>query len=370
MASRRRIRKLLSLLLGLPILFGLFPISLVQARSSLIEDTGWTKPINLSHSGAATSPQLLVDSSGRFHAVWLDAYAGYMSSESNDGQSWTKPVPVSFPFGAKDSAPRLLADSQGLIHAFWTDKTNGLWYSRVTADSFGNGTVWQPAINLADMVVDFDVAADQAGTIHLVYLEGVAKPPLTSTLPAGIYYRADSASGAKWSNVQTLYQSPYLRSVTSDQTNIKIALSDDGRNVYVVWDNRPIKRIVFARSSDGGKSWIDLVALEQPDASLGGAAPYNGNLIVAGNDLLFIWQAAVAGGTCALSSQLSHDQGATWSQAVPVYKSLVSCPQDNHLAITVDKRVIIATDLANQALLAAWNGSMWSAPQSILSNFT
>ncbi len=368
------VRKLLGWLLNLSLLGSSLraspPIVSVAPFRNTLGSGSWTTPINLSHSGSASNPELIIDSTGHFHAVWLDAYAGYVNSESDDGKSWSKPSAVSFPFGVKDSAPRLVADSQGQIHAFWTDKTNGLWYSRVTSDGFGNGAVWQPAISLADTVVYFDVAADQAGTIHLVYLEGVAKPPLTSTLPAGIYYRAASASGAKWSNVQILYQSPYLRSVTSDQTNVRIALSDDGGIVYVVWDNRPIKRIVFSRSGDGGKSWIDPVALKQPDASQGGAAPYNGNLIVADNNLFLIWQTAAAGAACTLSSQLSRDQGATWSQAVTVYKSLASCPQDNRLALTADKAVIIASNLASQVVLAAWNGSEWSNPQSVPSSFS
>jgi hypothetical protein len=331
---------------------------------------GWTQPVNLSHSGSASNPQLIIDATGRFHAIWLDAYNGYMDSDSSDGKVWSKPVPVSFPFGFKDAPPLLRSDSKGLIHALWKDARNALLYSRVPSAGFSTGTAWAAPVNLAVSVVGFDAAVDQTGTIHLAYVSASLQTPITGTVPSGVYYRQSTDSGFRWSPLQTLYQSPYLRSITADQANVKVTPSSDGSAVYAVWDNRQLKRIVFSRSIDGGKSWIDPIALKQPAADLSSAAPYNGNLVVNGNDVLFIWLTGTPGATCTLNGQWSKDQGASWSQSVPVFRNSSGCPQGNRFAWANDQSVVVTANLDGQILLAAWNGSQWSNPQRVLSSFT
>ena len=46
--------------------------SWAEAQSSV---DPWTKPLNLSHSGVATHPGLVVDSQGVLHVVWQDHIA-------------------------------------------------------------------------------------------------------------------------------------------------------------------------------------------------------------------------------------------------------------------------------------------------------
>ncbi len=57
----------------------------------------WSEPVNLSHSGAATSPYLVVDDQGIVHVFWEDEYAGTTYTRRADGV-WQPPSTGEFPF--------------------------------------------------------------------------------------------------------------------------------------------------------------------------------------------------------------------------------------------------------------------------------
>ncbi|MEJ2353901.1 MAG: hypothetical protein P8Y03_29355, partial [Anaerolineales bacterium] len=131
--------KPLSILIAFFILLAFLPSSgLAQTAND-----PWSEPINISHSGAATDPVMVVDSTGTFHLIWLDKFSGPMYTKG-DGNNWDSPVPVQLPFNSLDPgsqtpvmlAPVLLSDSSGDIHAFWKDDKYRLFYSHISASGF------------------------------------------------------------------------------------------------------------------------------------------------------------------------------------------------------------------------------------------
>jgi hypothetical protein len=348
---------------GPPFLGGRSLASMAQP-SALQYNPVWTEPINLSHSGSTSNPQLIIDSTGRFYALWLDKFDGYITAYSLDGSNWSKPVPVNFPFGIKDGSPELVADSQGYVHAFWINSANALFYSRVLADNFSTGESWEESKELAESAVYFNVAADDKGIIHLAYVRILS----TEESPSGIYYRASKDSGANWSTSRALYQSQYFRSLKPEEANVKLTVSGDG-SVYVVWDNRLLKLILFSKSIDGGNSWTEPEVLKSPDVGDGTNFPFGVNIAVSGN-MLITWQLGQPNANCDQYSQWSTDNGNSWSTPLLVSQSKYGCSPESELFAIQDGLIVLIANMEDQPALLAWNGSQWSNRQNMLTSFT
>lgn len=115
------------------------------ARAQTPATDDWTPPINLSQSGTAGAPQMVIDSSGRSHLLWPDSFRGLLYA-SGSGESWSAATPVALPFA--DTMPTLAATPDNQIHAFWTtagsdeDALPTLQHSRVPAGQFSNPLAW------------------------------------------------------------------------------------------------------------------------------------------------------------------------------------------------------------------------------------
>jgi hypothetical protein len=102
------------------ILFSLLIILLacqltVQPVEAQTDQDGWAAPVNISSSGAASDPVMVVDSEGIFHILWRDEFAG-LTYVSGNGEEWSEPEPVLLPI--ETGLPRLLADRAGNAHVF------------------------------------------------------------------------------------------------------------------------------------------------------------------------------------------------------------------------------------------------------------
>lgn len=351
------------LIFALPLLLNLTPASKVIVQAPAITSS-WTEPVNLSHSGASSDPQLIISSTGIFYAIWKDKIDGYIVTDSYNGRSWTKPTPVNFPFGIKDSSPILLADNTGFIHAFWMNSTDTLLYSRVLAEKFDNALSWEKTKFLAESAIDFDVVVDKLGSIHLAYVRKLSTP----VTPSGIYIIESNNNGGKWGNPQMLYQSQYYRSLPPEETNVKLTTSNYGNSVYVVWDNRPLKRLFLAKSLGGGSTWTEPQELKGPNVGDGDIIPFNVNISVNGDNVLLIWQSGQPNANCDQYSQFSTDQGDTWNTPKIIVQSKYGCSSNNKLFADQDGSILLMTKVEDQLVLIAWNGSQWGNPQTVLSN--
>lgn len=341
--------------------FSIFPSS---RSESLIQNSEWAAPINLSHSGSTSNPQLIVDSTGRFDAIWIDQFAGYVTAYSYIGASWSKPTSVNTPFGVRDGTPVFLSDSSGYIDAFWIDRTNVLLYSRVSADKFSDATAWGDAQQLAESAADFSVVLDNNGTIHLAYTRLLS----TEELPSGIYYQNSQDSGTTWSDAQLLYKSQYFRSLKPEDTNINLSVNEEGA-VYIVWDNRPLKLLLFIKSQNDGNTWLDPQVIRGSQPEDGSNIPFGINITTNGNNALIIWDLGQPNANCNQYSQWSTNNGDAWNAPVLVSQNQYGCSPKSKMFVNQDGTFLLMTTQENQPAILAWDASRWSNRQNVISSF-
>ena len=317
----------------------------------------WSNLINLSNSGVATSPILTIDSSGVAHVIWIDALEGYIYSQSSDGINWTSPKSVKFPFTKKDSPPTFVADSDGLIQVFWSNDEDVLYHSQVQSNSFDNPSTWVTK-RISESVSGYDVVSDNNGTMHLAYIRNIS----SDINPAGIYYIHSTNSGFSWTEAINLYESDYFRSTTTADAHIRIV--SDQEKVYVVWDNRPQKRIYLATSSDSGLNWEEAQSIIEPDADLGYKTPFNIEISVLDDEILLMWQVGYPGSQCVQYSRFSRDGGDQWDEPIKVLDDQAACPQKSEFIKRNKDYTIALFNIQSDLSFMAWNGVKWSEPQT------
>lgn len=330
------------------------------AETSVTELERWTEPENLSRSGGARSPVLIIDVAQTMHVFWEDAFNGFTYTR-RDGNTWTAPLTVTVPFS--ETAPHLFADADGQIQALWSDEEGGLQQSRATAAMIAEPDAWQEPVTLAEGALIVDTAVDGEGQIHLAYLRAEG----TAEQPAGIYYRRSADGGVSWSEAELLDASSYLRGVEVAESNLQIVAESDeeATHVYVVWDNRPRKRIFMAHSGNGGESWETPQELVSPESTSSIILPFDARISADGANVVLIWQHGQPAAQCQRYARTSADYGESWSESMrlaDLNPGFPSCATDNHL-YTGDGLFYLLTVLGNELFMQAWDGEQWSMPQ-------
>lgn len=340
-------------LLGMVVL--LFALIINDAADAQTAE-GWSEPINLSRSGSASSPQVVLDSEGLFHILWSDEFAGFVYT-TGDGNEWITPIPVSLPSG--DFIPILLADQEGNIHAFWRDNTNALYHSRVKASAFETLSSWSAITLITDSALDLDAIVDGLGRIHLAYV----RPKDTPEQPAGVYYQQLRTINGNWSIPVPLYQSPYLRALTLEDSNIDLtsAMVGDEVRLYATWDNRPRERVFLSMSLDGGATWSEALEIDKPQEGSVNPGPERITAEALDEDVFLFWQKNRMESSCEQYYQVSKDGGQSWGPPLRMFEGFVICPQEIRFLPNGENPILFLTGI--QVYLQAWNGSIWSDPQ-------
>ena len=290
--TRWWIAKLLFICFGLSI----FVSSNLGTMDGLAQaNPGWSDPINLSNSGFADTPSMVIDSDGIYHVVWMDEFAGIIYV-TGDGDDWSVLEVVVLPSG--DTVPVLFADKNGFIHAFWRDSDDMLFHSRVRAADFNSASAWTSPFLLGESALSFDVALDDNGDFHISFV----RPGEAQGFPAGVYYRRLRNESNDWFSPSLLYFSHYLRSTELADSNVDISTStgDEEVSVYVAWDNRPRGRVYLASSMDGGETWSEPMEVDKPDEGTGTSSTSNIKVGAVGQHVILVWQRRDAGGNCCL----------------------------------------------------------------------
>lgn len=362
------------------ILFGLVLVTIFYfGFSSYAQepDDLWSVPVNLSNSGGATSPAIVIDAEGVIHVVWQDAYRGSVYSRY-DGSQWSSPVSLFFPFSLPvsvsepgeqaqtDLVVSLIADRAGMVHAFWTDDQDQLFSSYAPAANFGDPGSWSGGTQLAESAVDYEIIEDNSDRIHLAYVRNLE----STEYPAGIYHRVSNDSGLSWSLPTLLYESPYFRSLTTADANIDLEVVPSGELIYVSWDNQPRKQVYFTKSTDGGTTWGQFQLIDGPTENNPGAVPMNVQVATYNDDIILFWQDGDQAVGCTQYFQVSSDGGNTWDERQEMLSEISGCPQDLYFFDQNNVLVMMAT-IQGQVYLLAWDGSQWSdlQPQMELSGF-
>src|SRR5918993_2008233 len=115
-------------------------------------DDPWAVPLNLSHSGVAINPALVIDSDQGIHAVWQDETADFIYTRL-DGDQWRAPRTTdlnrlfqmpepSESIGRSDARihtgpnPLFIAGPGPYIFAFWISPLGKLFTSKVANANF------------------------------------------------------------------------------------------------------------------------------------------------------------------------------------------------------------------------------------------
>ena len=356
-------------------------------------DDSWTAPLNLSHSGVAVNPSILIDSEAGVHAVWQDETADFVYTRL-EGDQWSAPETTELnrlfmmpetsesPDQAELSIytgpnPLFLASPGPYIFAFWISAQDKLFTSKVTNQNFKHVSAWNSGGVVASDVASFAVAVDERGEWHLTYFRTVDDPQY----PAGIYYTRSRNSGWNWAVPQLIYESPYIRSLGEGEANLSIATAgiEEAVRVYIAWDNRPRKQVLFTQSADGGKSWEQPTLIGGPAPDSGSASPFNIHVGANKESVVLIWQSGRPDGACTQFFRFSSNGGAIWSEPQPMFEELSECPHANKLVAgltnnpspIIPPRLYLLTETQSQIYLSAWNGVQWSEPQEqpILAGF-
>ncbi len=319
----------------------------------------WSEPVNLSHSGAAMTPYLVVDNQGIVHVFWEDEYAGTTYTSRLDGV-WQPPSTGEFPFST--FTPFLVVTPRGWVHAFWIGEEQELFASRVPASDVGNAFSWEPARQLANTAITLDATVDARGAIHLTYLRPVSE----DGFPAGIYYRRTTDNGDSWYLPVMLYDSAYFRSLTPEDANLHItsAGSNNESLLFISWDNRPRKQVFVTRSLDSGDNWEPIQEIAGPEPTLGSYIPFNIQVSTQPEQALLIYQVGEPGGSCTQYYRVSLYQGQSWSESQEMLTDTAACPEHNQFFNLADGTTLLMTSILERPYLIAWNGSRWSDPQA------
>ena len=402
------LNKLSKLLIGsglwLFLLFG-YGIATLAAAPPAQNSSDWTEPENLSQSGAATDPRLVLAADGRLHLLWREDNVGSFYYTYQESGRWQAPVAINPPFAVREEtgtatslySPQLYADQAGLIHAFWLDKEAALFYSSIQTDTLAAENVWSEPISLANSVAGYAAASDDRGHLYLTY---VSNSDLEG--PAGVYFRRLAAGESIWTPAQPVYQSAYFRALAPPETNIRIAVPEvdlppptpvptstptvsgtnpvvgppapifTGTALLIAADNRPVEQIVAARSQNGGNSWAEVVAVDtrQASDSAFSVGPSQIVMAVRGEAIHLSWLAG-HDAQCEQYHQWSPDAGETWNRPERVGIAEQACPTTFDLFFAGDDLLFLLAYTDNSVSLQAWDGQSWSPPvvQPELSGF-
>lgn len=372
-------KRLIHALIVFVLLYGILgaPVSHSYAQSN----SDWSVPVNVSNSGSAINPILVRDFKGTLHAIWENSIDGYKYSQSADeGSTWTPPQTVDFPFLPSDPPvgsaktesaleavidvppPVFLADPSGSIHMFWIDEESSLFYGQATPQDLANPNRWKLNTRLVRDVLNFDVKLDSRGILHATFISNVAD----TAFPVGIYYLHSNIGGGFWTKPAKLYETDYFRSVSLNDSFVRIAVADyqEEVQVYVTWDVRALKRVFMTKSTDSGSSWDAVQQVKGPEDTKG-LTPFNLNVSSFEDDILLVWQVGELGSSkCTVYSQWSEDHGQTWSEVVAVLGGSSECPVTSTLTARSDGYMLAALTGQVNSVMVAWNGKQWSAPQA------
>jgi hypothetical protein len=247
---------------------------------------------------------------------------------TDGGATWSEPVAVGegqpTPDPVKRGADAQIAAAGDRLVAVWTTGAEtrfgrGPLASAVSSDG---GRTWRPGPNPADDGLEtdhayVDLAADDAGAFHAVWLDGRGGEDAGK----GLRYARSADGGATWSANATLDEQCCECCWNAIQTL-------PGGRVNVLYRNRDPRDMSLIASADGGRTWAEPVPVGAFDWAFDGC-PHVGGALAGGaggagragsvDRTLFgvVWTAK-GGADTGVFAVASPDGGTTWNPPVPL----------------------------------------------------
>lgn len=370
--SRRLVLSAGALALTLALL-GFLPLLRAHAQTG---SQAWADPVNISESGIAGTPHLVVSSEGSVFSYWQEVVVGSavrnppsMVASYADGQ-WTSVARLSLPFS--EHSHEVVAASQDQLDAYWIDTNGDLLHKRVRASNFASPNAWGAPTRMDRSVVAFDAAADGSGGLQVIYLK------VEEEGSAAILHQRSLNGGATWSLPESLFESDYLRrfvsegplpggNISTEQQTIHLSLTaiEDGERSLVLagWDVPPLKRVFVSRSVDRGESWEEAQVFDGPQDADPYASPEQLRFFAHESTILALWNVVEAGGSCTVATRVSTDLSESWSSLRLSPAGMDQCPDSLRAIGDTEDGLLIQFVEQDQAYLVAWDGEHWALPQ-------
>jgi hypothetical protein len=189
----------------------------------------------------------------------------------------------------------------------------------------------------------------------------------------GICHVSSMDSGETWSASTCIPRTDTVRD-REHEVRPRLAVDSEG-TLHVVWvlvDYSPLsnlayagRAVYYARSTDGGETWMDVIAVEEVDGrdeSYEGRQPEWGNVAVDGEDNVHVvW---IGKKSMSRYHQWSADGGVTWSAPQ------VAIPAGGYngwqgLAVDGAGVLHLVWPSLGDMIYVRWDGYAWSPPQSL-----
>jgi hypothetical protein len=340
------------------------------------------------------------DAAGRLHQLTArrDAAGGAARLEyrySDDGgATWCSAVIVGEgqapPGPVKRGADAQIVSAGDKLFAAWTTAGSLDRMGRgpiETALSSDSGRTWRAGPNPSDSGTAIghafiDLAADEKGAIHLVWLDGRDQPVPTTTptkeekrdanAPSpgkGLRYARSTDGGLTWSANQTLVEK------TCECCWNTLVVGQLGR-IGVLYRQHSPRDMAVVWSGDSGRTWQRPVTVGTFDWNVNACPHVGGSLVFDGacTSYATVWTARGNGATGAfLLTSTSADSRFAFSEPVQIGKDAASWHTDiaiiqkeegsSPLAVTWD--AYAATGSAVFAMTSPDGGKTWSPPKQL-----
>jgi len=274
---------------------------------------------------------------------------------------WSPPKNAYPPFSlGGDTIPSFVVDGDE-VHILWQDNDSRiLYYSKSTSSNLGEPSKWTNFTELAQGVVSFDVKIGISGNLYVGYISTRE----TDANHPGVNFRRLSGTG--WSQAKSLYSSQYFRTLTSEDSNIQLGVSNGNNidDIYVVWDDRARKRIFLSKSSNDGGDWENPIQISGPEDYIGLTIPFNINISFLNDKPILIWWAGSPGVRCSFYSQSILDDVGQLSVSEKNREELPFCPQRSEFIVQNSDYPLLSLSSQDDMSFIAWNGSDWSEIQN------
>jgi hypothetical protein len=225
-------------------------------------DGRFSQPVTVATATGATGSPTLLALGDRLHAVWAQGsgpgaigevvYSSAYTGDAYAAGTWTTPQALSLP-GMAAAAPALTTDANGAFHVLFAVPLNeerGVYYTR----SIDLGASWtEPGIvfdatqppagsGTWPMVDHTALAADGAGTLHALFVEGSAHGPFPAR---GLWTSRSTDGGESWSSLFLIAEGA--------AAHPRIAAV--GAQLLVLWQDAARGTLSTRTSADYGNTW-------------------------------------------------------------------------------------------------------------------
>ncbi|MEM3042437.1 MAG: BNR-4 repeat-containing protein [Thermoplasmata archaeon] len=199
-----------------------------------------------STTGSQAYPRMVVDNSGKIHAVWQDTRSGntriYYANSKDNGTTWSASIQVNQTSTGQQSVPSIAVDSDGTIHVVWDDSRSGahVYYARSTdgGASFGAAKKLDSSTGTARYPC---ICTSPSGRVTVAWED-------TRNTKADIFLTTSTDGGASFGAEVNVTRDTH----TTSQTKVRASYDSSG-GLHLVWqdDRNGNLDIYYGFSSDG-----------------------------------------------------------------------------------------------------------------------